>query len=68
MRELQDPAATEAGGLLRVLLIRVGEVPADAVPWLLWIESRKETAHAVYVGVAHSLVSFAFQACFLLRV
>jgi hypothetical protein len=45
MRELQDRAASEAGGLLRVLLLRFGEVPAYAVPRLLWIIPKKDGAH-----------------------
>jgi hypothetical protein len=37
MRELRDNPAPEAGRLLRVLFIRDGEVPADAVSWMLWV-------------------------------
>jgi hypothetical protein len=39
MRKLQDHTASEGWGLLRVLLLRVGEVSAYTVPWLLWIAS-----------------------------
>jgi hypothetical protein len=35
---VQNCTASETGGLLRVLFLRVGEVSADAVPWLLWID------------------------------
>jgi hypothetical protein len=36
MPQLQEIAAAEAGGLLRVLLLRLGEVPADSgATWML---------------------------------
>jgi hypothetical protein len=41
MRELQDNPAPEVGRLLRVLLLRDSEVPADAVAGMLWIDPHK---------------------------
>ncbi len=50
MRELQDHPAPEVGRLLRVLFIRDGEVPADAVAWLLWVDPKKGRRTPKYVG------------------
>lgn len=47
MRELQDDAASEAGELLRVLFLRVGEVPADTDSWLLWIDQKEDGARRI---------------------
>jgi hypothetical protein len=35
MHALQNPAQAKAGRLLRLLLVWIGEVPADAAGWLL---------------------------------
>src|SRR5208282_5536738 len=47
MRRLQDHPASEGGRLLRVLLLRNGEVSADAVTWLLRIDLKKDGARRI---------------------
>jgi hypothetical protein len=35
---MHDPAPTQAGGLLRLLFIRLGSLPTDADQWVQWLQ------------------------------